>query len=404
MARWRGRLVGLPIMAALLVVLVAKATAEPVLVPIVTGVTRPVDLLQSPIPGDGRLFVVQQNGQIRIVENGVLLATPFLNLAGTVSASGNERGLLGMAFHPNYGNGTDWFFVNYTTVASPGSTVIARYSVSSDPNVADATSGVTLLTYSQPNTNHNGGQIAFGPDGYLYIASGDGGGSNDPNCTGQNLQSLLGKILRLDVDSNSTSPPYHAIPATNPFVGMTGRDEIWAWGLRNPWRFSFDRATGDLWIADVGQGAREEINFQPAASTGGENYGWKVMEGTICTGQAGGCATAGVTLPPCNDASLVLPVRQYTTGLAGNCAIIGGFVYRGSALPNLAGWYIHGDHCSGDIWAYNRTTNQNVELFDAVGAILTFGQARNGELYVGAGTTVYRIAPDPAAVDSWAVY
>ncbi|MBX3730810.1 MAG: PQQ-dependent sugar dehydrogenase [Candidatus Sumerlaeia bacterium] len=393
----------LPLTVAVL--LVGLAGGQPTLEPVVTGVTRPVDLLQSPIPGDERLFVVQQNGQIRIVENGTLLATPFLNLGGTVSASGNERGLLGMAFHPNYGSGTDWFFVNYTTTASPGSTVIARYSVSSNPNVADPASGVTLLTYTQPNTNHNGGQIAFGPDGYLYIASGDGGGSNDPNCTGQNILSLLGKILRIDVDTNSGTAPHHAIPATNPFVSVTGRDEIWAWGLRNPWRFSFDRATGDLWIADVGQGAREEINFQPAASTGGENYGWKVMEGTNCTGQTGGCATAGVTLPACNDPSLVLPVRQYTTGSAGNCAIIGGFVYRGTALPDLVGWYIHGDHCSGDIWAYNRTTNQNVELFDAVGAILTFGQARDGELYVGAGTTVYRIAPGPTAVvDGWAVY
>ncbi len=246
------------------------------LVPVATGLATPVVVTNA---GDGsnRLFIVEKAGRIRIVENGTLLATPFLDIDPVVNSSGNEQGLLGLAFHPNY-EGLGYFYVNYTD--GSGDTVVSRFSVTpGDPNIADPGSGFEILSIVQPYSNHNGGQIEFGPDGYLYIGMGDGGSAGDPDDRAQNLAVLLGKMLRIDID-NSDPPLAYRIPADNPFVDVAGAaGEIWAYGLRNPWRFSFDRTTGDLFIGDVGQNLYEEIDFQPASSTGGENWGWRCYEG-----------------------------------------------------------------------------------------------------------------------------
>ena len=261
--------------------------------------------------------MVEKGGRIRIISGGNLRAEPFLDISSLVLSRGSEQGLFAIAFHPDYRtNGI--FFVHYSDQV--GDTVIARYRVSSDPNRADPASGTKILGVDQPASNHNGGQIAFGPDGYLYIGLGDGGGAGDPQGNGQNRASLLGKILRLDVDRGE---PY-AIPSDNPFRTTAGaRPEIWALGLRNPWRFSFDRTTGDLFIADVGQGVVEEVDFQPATSKGGENYGWNSMEGSRCYKPATGC----------NRNGLVLPVAEYDHDLG--CSITGGFRYRGQTVPSL---------------------------------------------------------------------
>lgn len=272
--------------------------------------------------GSGRLFIVEQTGHIRIHDGTQVRSTAFLDVSSLITCCG-ERGLLGLAFHPDYAaNGL--FYVHYTNTA--GNTAIAHYRVSADPNVADPASAQVLLTVTQPFTNHKGGQLAFGPDGFLYIALGDGGSGGDPGNRAQDLTTLLGKILRLDVDG---AFPY-AIPATNPFRTTQGaRPEIWALGLRNPWRFSFDRQTGDLFIADVGQSAREEVNFQPAASAGGENYGWRRMEGTLCFDPSSGC----------NDESLTLPILEYDHSLG--CSITGGYRYRGGRFPQFAGRFVY---------------------------------------------------------------
>lgn len=367
--------------ASALLLLIAVSpmhAAEPVvaLQPIATGFLQPVAVAHA---GDSRLFVVQQPGVIAIVDGGVVLPQPFLDIRPLVS-SGGERGLLGLAFHPRYAE-NGFFFVNYTNVN--GDTIVARYSVSGDdPNRADPASARQILFVAQPFGNHNGGQIAFGPDRYLYIGLGDGGSGNDPLNAGQDLGQHLGKILRIDVDAGA---PY-AIPPTNPFAGTPGaRAEIWAYGLRNPWRFSFDRATGDLWIADVGQGLWEEVNFQPASSGGGENYGWRLMEGTHCFN------------PPtnCNDGTLVLPVIEYGhTG--GACSVTGGYVYRGSRFPRLHGMYVYGDYCNGMIWGARRNASGTVTarvLLDASFFISTFGEGADGELYVADhnGGVLYRL-------------
>ncbi|HEU5322281.1 MAG TPA: PQQ-dependent sugar dehydrogenase, partial [Methylomirabilota bacterium] len=271
----------------------------------------------APPADTARLFVVEKTGAIRIVRRDTLLARPFLDLTDSVSGGG-EQGLLGLAFHPDYGVNRR-FFVHYTDRA--GDTRLVRYQVSSDPDSADYGSGVHLLFVDQPFANHNGGWIGFGPDGYLYMGLGDGGSGGDPQGNGQNLGTLLGKILRLDVDGGT---PY-GIPPDNPFVDSAGaRGEVWAYGLRNPWRASFDRLTGDLFIGDVGQGGWEEISVQPAASAGGENYGWNVMEGTHC-----------YAAPTCDATGLVAPVTEYAT--RDGCAVTGGYVYRGTAVPAIAG-------------------------------------------------------------------
>lgn len=334
---------------------------------------------------DERLFVLEQIGRIRIVENGQLLERPFLDITDRVGSVSSEQGLLGLAFHPNYatsgatGEGT--FFVNYTDYS--GNTHISRFSVSAaDPNQADPNSEVQYLIQNQPYPNHNGGSLAFGPDGYLYAGLGDGGSANDPLRAGQDISTLLGKVLRLDVDSIEGE---YAIPPDNPFLQLeTARPEIWAYGLRNPWRFSFDRLTGDFYIADVGQNKWEEVNFQPATSAGGENYGWRIMEGSHCFEAAN-----------CDSAGLVVPIFEYdhTQG----CSITGGYVYRGQLFPEMAGNYFSSDYCSGMIWRLFKDGDSWVQdmILDTDLIISSFGEDAKGEIYAlnywSGG--IFRLAP-----------
>ncbi len=360
--------------------------------PLVTGLAQPTAIAHA---RDARLFLTLQRGRIVVFENGAVRPTPFLDVTPLVSCCG-ERGLLGLAFHPRYEeNGL--FFVNYTNTA--GNTVVARYRASSaDPNVADAASGVTLLLIPQPFANHNGGNLAFGPDGYLYIGMGDGGSANDPMCAGQRDDTLLGKMLRIDVDVNGGTAPFYGIPPDNPFAAPGGaRDEIWAKGLRNPWRYSFDRATGDLFIADVGQGQREEIDFQPAGSAGGQNYGWKMMEGTLCTGAASGCPTG---VPACSAPGLTLPILEYSHA-SGDCSVTGGYVYRGRMNPRFTGTYFYGDYCTGRIWGATRTgTAWTTRLFaQRASNLTTFGEDAAGELYLAteAGVLARVVDSNPMA-------
>jgi len=331
---------------------------------VASGFSSPVAIVNA---GDTRLFVVQRGGAIRILNtNGTINTTNFLTLTSIIT-SGGERGLLGLAFHPNYAT-NGYFYVNYTR-SGDGATVIARYSVSTtNPDVADASSALVLLTISQPFTNHNGGSLAFGPDGFLYIGMGDGGSGNDPNNYGQNINSLLGKMLRIDVNSGT---PY-GIPPTNPYAGaIAGSDEIWAVGMRNPWKFSFDSQTGDLWIADVGQNAIEEINKAPSTAAG-LNYGWRCYEGNSPFNTTGCSGIANYTFP----------VTDYTHAASGGCSITGGYVYRGATYPNLQGKYVFSDYCNNKI-GYIANTGGAITWSNAFsGNISTFGQDVTGELYV----------------------
>jgi glucose/arabinose dehydrogenase len=330
------------------------------------GLQRPVDLQSD---GSGRLFVIEKLGRIRIIENDQLVDAPFLDITDRVGSDGNEQGLLGLAFHPQYQeNGR--FFVNYTDTR--GDTVIARFQVTSDPNVADPSSEVPLLGIDQPFANHNGGVLAFGPDGLLYAGLGDGGSQGDPNGNAQNTDVLLGKILRLDVDS---ADPY-AVPADNPFG-----NEVWAYGLRNPWRMSFDRATGDLYIGDVGQGQWEEIDFLPAGSSGGINLGWDYREGAHDY-EGGG------------PDGMLDPVAEYSHP-EGGCSVTGGYVYRGS-MPEWSGIYLYGDYCTGMIWGLLQVDGgwQNQLLFDVDVTITSFGQDEAGEVYlISDNGGIFRLAP-----------
>lgn len=341
------------------------------------GFNQPLNIAHAG-DGSGRLFVVERGGRIRIIKDGAVLPAPFLDVSAKVRTAGGEQGLLGLAFSPDYAS-NGHFYVNYTDLQ--GTSVIARYSVSSNPDAADASSETVLLTLEQPYANHNGGHIAFGPnDGYLYIGFGDGGSANDPLGSGQNTDTLLGKILRIDVESGVQ--PY-AIPATNPYAQTAGyRAEIWALGLRNPWRFAFDGATGDLYIADVGQALWEEVNFQPASSPGGENYGWSIMEGAHCF-QSVTCDTAGLTLP----------VAEYDHSLG--CSITGGVVYRGAAYPALRGTYLYADYCSGRIWSLKRdgVAWEASLLLDTPYRITAFGEDEDGNVYLTHYTSgeIYRI-------------
>ncbi|MES0363368.1 MAG: PQQ-dependent sugar dehydrogenase [Desulfobacteria bacterium] len=355
--------------------------------PVVTGLSSPVDITHAG-DGSGRLFITLQGGRVVIFDGVQILSPPFLDINSLVS-SGGERGLLGAAFHPNYvGNG--FFYVSYTDTA--GDSVIARYSVSLDPNRADPTSGVILLTIPQPFSNHNGGQLHFGPDGYLYIGIGDGGSGGDPQNNGQDLGKLLGKILRIDVDSGF---PF-TVPPDNPFVGVVGaREEIWSFGLRNPWRFSFDRLTGDMFIGDVGQNSWEEVDFQPANSTGGENYGWRLMEGNSCFNPAINC----------NNGTLTLPILVYDHSVG--CSVTGGYLYRGSKNPNLNGLYFYGDFCSGLIWGAQEDGlggwNTTV-LLDTNFSISTFGEDESGEIYFAhlsaTDGTIYQVVQSTSSTNS----
>jgi glucose/arabinose dehydrogenase len=333
--------------------------------PLVGGLQRPLGVT-SPAEGSERLFVLEQAGRVLIVQNGQLLPTPYLDIVDRVGSTSNEQGLLGLAFHPRYAE-NGFFYVNYTDLN--GDTVIARFQVSADnSNRADPNSEKRLLSIPQPYPNHNGGQVAFGPDGYLYLGLGDGGSAGDPQGNGQSLDTLLGKILRIDVDNGD---PY-AIPTDNPYADGGGRAEIWALGLRNPWRFSFDRLTGDLYIGDVGQNQIEEINYLPSQSPGGANFGWDFFEGTS--------AYEGAPPP---DLQVIAPVTEYTHAMG--CSVTGGVVYRGSRLQAWQGIYLFGDYCSGAVWGLVRDAQgnwQNQILFGSVGRITSFGQDEQGEVYL----------------------
>ncbi|WP_445453613.1 PQQ-dependent sugar dehydrogenase [Flavobacterium sp. 25HG05S-40] len=339
-----------------------------------TGFTTPVEIAH-PV-GDSRLFVVQKGGLIRILNsNGTINATPFLTITGLGNAS--EQGLLGLAFHPNYTT-NGYFYVNYTR-ASDGATVIARYTVSADPNIANAASANTLLTIAQPASNHNGGTIKFGPDGFLYIGMGDGGFGGDPDNRSQNINDNLGKMLRLDVDSAS---PY-GIPPTNPYVGVAGNDEIWAIGVRNPWKFSFNRLNGDLWIADVGQNLAEEINkIASPLPNSGLNFGWRCFEGSLVYDNSGGNCP--------NYLSTVAPITQYGHG-SSRCSITGGYFYTGSMYPNFANKYFFADYCTAEIGYISGTSSTITWAINPTGSITTFGEDVNGELYAAVSGTIYKI-------------
>ncbi len=328
--------------------------------------------------GSGRTFLVEKNGRIWVIEQGDIRPQPFLDIRDIVDSGPSERGLLSVAFDPNFAQNGE-FYVNFTSKEGDGDTVVARYSAP-DLQTADPANGKEILRIDQPAANHNGGQLQFGPDGYLYIGMGDGGSAGDPWDNAENLQSLLGKLLRIKVSSEAT----YAIPADNPFVGrQDARLEIWAYGLRNPWRFSFDRATGDLYIADVGQNKWEEVDFQPADSQGGEHYGWDTMEGNHCFEPPEGCDTSGK----------VPPVWEYPH--PEGCSITGGYVYRGEAYPQLLGNYFYADFCTGVIYALRRNDQgvwESQPVLETGLNIASFGEDEAGELYVlDLGGSVYRL-------------
>jgi glucose/arabinose dehydrogenase len=340
-----------------------------------TGFASPVEITNA---GDSRLFVVQKGGLIRILNaDGTVNATPFLNLSAFVSTN-SERGLLGLAFHPNYAT-NGYFFVNYTNLA--GNTVIARYTVNaSNPNIANTTETI-LMTITQPFANHNGGTIKFGPDGYLYIGMGDGGSGGDPGNRAQNINENLGKMLRIDV--NATAAPFYSNPSSNPYVGVAGNDEIWAIGLRNPWKFSFNRLNGDLWIADVGQDAVEEINkVASPLPNSGINFGWRCYEGNS-TFITSGCAPSS---------AMSFPFIQYTR-FGGACSVTGGYYYTGSAYPNFQNNYFFTDYCDNKIRMVNNAGVITTTAAFSGNNFVTFGEDINGELYIAGITsgTVYKI-------------
>lgn len=340
------------------------------------GFSNPL-FLTSP-PGDSRLFVVEQDGRIKIIKNGQVLATPFLDITARVG-SGGERGLLSVAFHPSYAT-NGFFYVNFTDLA--GNTRVERFTVSSNPDIANASSSKLILAVTQPFPNHNGGLSVFGPDGMLYIGLGDGGSGGDPQGNGQKLSTLLGKILRIDVDHGD---PY-AIPSDNPFVGQSGaRGEIWAYGLRNPWRFAFDKPGGLLYVADVGQDRFEEVDVVESNAKG-VDYGWNIMEGSTC-----------FVTTSCNQTGLEMPALVYDHS-NGECSITGGYVYRGSIITDLIGHYLYSDYCAGFLKSFRyqngRATEQRTYTIGNIGSITSFGQDASGELYLTSSNgKVYRIVP-----------
>jgi glucose/arabinose dehydrogenase len=347
------------------------------------GLSDPV-FVTSARDGTDRMFIVEQTGRIRIYVNGAVRSTPFLSI-GTSISNGSEQGLLGLAFHPSFKTNHK-LYINYTNTA--GDTVIREYRTSSsNPNVVDKSTGRTILKIDQPYANHNGGMLAFGRDGYLYIGMGDGGDGGDPQDRAQNVNSLLGKLLRIDVNHSTSTTAYRS-PSTNPYVGTAGRDEIWEIGLRNPWRFSFDRSNGNLWIGDVGQDAWEEVDRAIATSSGAGrkvNWGWDDMEGRHCYEPMAGCRTSGRTLP----------LAEY--GHAnGRCAVTGGYVFRGARVPALVGGYVFADYCSGEIWVVSSGASSPATktlLLDTSYQISGFGESAGGELYVldHAGGAMYLV-------------
>lgn len=388
------RFAGLLLILSLLVPgIAAQETDEPIITrstapdpaalalqPMVEGLRRPLYITYDHAQSE-RLFIVEQGGVIRVLDGSTI--SVFLDVSAIISPDANnpfysERGLLGLAFHPNYAeNGR--FFINYTD--RNGDTVVARYSVSDDPLVADSASAAIIFQLEQPYANHNGGHMVFGPDGYLYVGLGDGGQAGDPLRAGQNPATLLGTIIRIDVDNSDT----YAIPADNPFAvmgDMAAAPEVWAYGLRNPWRFSFDRATGDMYIGDVGQNRYEEVNFQPAGE-GGLNYGWNAFEASAVFDQR------------IEAQNPVAPFAEYAHDLG--CSVTGGYLYRGEAIPDLQGVYLYGDYCSGNVWAAYRDENGDWQdnLFLETGMqISSFGEAADGELFIiDYRGTVYSIVP-----------
>ena len=364
---------------------------------VATGLGRPL-LATYPLGETSRLFVVEQGGNIWIIDNGVRLAAPFLNLTGTISSTG-ERGLLGLAFHPDYlvaGSPNEGqAFINYTNLS--GTTVIERFTVdANDPNKLDMGSRQVVLTIAQPYSNHNGGMLAFGPDGLLYIGTGDGGSGGDPGNRAQSGNTLLGKMLRLDVDSLPYSSPPSNMGAQDPNL----LDEIWGLGMRNPWRFSFDAGSGDLWIADVGQNVWEEIDYVADSRYNGValdiNFGWRLMEGNHCYNPSTNCNPGG---------NLELPIFEY--GHGGNpfrCSITGGYVYRGRAMADLHGYYFYSDYCSGELLSLHDDNGQWVSIDHTpqsgnLGGVVGFGQDWNGEVYVCSGSSLRRIVPKGFRLD-----
>lgn len=360
---------------------VSPPAADPSLLftPVAFDIAAPTTITHAD-DGSGRMFLVEQPGTIRILRDGAVLPTAFLDISARL-VFGGERGLLGLAFPPDFVT-KGYFYLNYTRIAD-GATVVSRFFVSpGDPDVALPDSEQILLTVTQPFANHNGGQLAFGPDGFLYIGLGDGGSGGDPQGHGQNPASLLGKLLRIDVEAGIT--PYR-IPDDNPFVAVPGTpDEIWASGLRNPWRFSFDRLNGDLFLADVGQNRWEEINHQPAGAGGGANFGWNILEGPDCFNPVAGCVE-----PP----NYVPPVAFY--GHDSGCSVTGGYVYRGPGNAALQGRYLYGDFCSGRIWSLEQVGAdwQNTELAVPGFSISALGEDEAGRLYLAdyAAGIIYRI-------------
>lgn len=380
------------------------------LVKIAEGLADPVNIA-APDDGSGRIFVVERIGRIRIIQDGQLLDEPFLDIQNAVKIDFLEQGLLGLAFHPDYAN-NGRFFVYYNDYSTNGDTFVVEYSVSDDPNLADPDSAKIVLTHEQPFINHNGGTLRFGPDGYLYISKGDGGLAGDPYRNAQATNTLLGKILRINVDLAEDDDRAYSSPADNPFDGRVllgsqsraltplgmyqpaARPEIWAFGLRNPWQFSFDSETGDLYIADVGQGMWEEINFQPAGAAGGANYGWPFMEGTHCYPEDADCGRVGV-----------LPVAEYDHS-DGSCSITGMGVYRGATSPELDGLYFTADYCSGKIWSLaNAATAPDFnQVLDTELLISGAGSGADGELYVTACSCEYSRAYDPRDTNAGTVW
>ncbi|HYI44121.1 MAG TPA: PQQ-dependent sugar dehydrogenase [Actinomycetota bacterium] len=339
---------------------------------IASGLTAPLGVTHSP-DGSRRLFVSEQEGVIRIVKGGKLLPRPFIDISDVIT-SGGERGLLGLSFHPAFGKNRR-FYVNYTDLE--GDSVIAEYKASRRrPNRASPSTAREVLTFDQPYSNHNGGGLAFGPDGYLYIAVGDGGSGGDPQGNGQRKDTLLGKMLRIDVDDRSGGRQY-GIPPDNPFVDEAGaQPEIWSYGLRNPWRFSFDRVGGAMWIGDVGQNEWEEVDFEPGSSPGGLNFGWNIKEGTHCYASQTDCEVAD------RAGDLTDPVEEYNHELG--CSVTGGHVYRGRRFSGLRGLYFFADYCSGTIWALDsdeRLQASEVKLESGL-SISSFGESQSGELFV----------------------
>ena len=350
------------------------------------GIAAPLGVVHAG-DGSGALYVIEQGGTVRRIvppeaegDPWTVEASPFLDVSNRVTAGG-ERGLLGFAFHPAYTENRR-VFAHYTDL--DGNTVLAEYAAAPDGATAGAASERVLLTVDQPYPNHNGGMLAFGPDGYLYLALGDGGSAGDPQGHGQNTETLLGSLLRLDVEgpAGGSGDTLYAIPPDNPFVAGGGQPEIWSYGLRNPWRFSFDLGTGDMYIGDVGQGSWEEIDHQPADSPGGVNYGWNIMEGNHC-----------YATPDCDPSGLALPIAEYPHG-AGDCTVIGGHVYRGSDFPALVGAYLFADYCSGRVWGLAVGEDSEPRLLAETGlTISSFGEDEAGELYFVdiASGSLYRI-------------